>query len=209
MTTGQGAEVIQIPRVRRSSQSDESTAAVDFEKRKPRESTTTVVDIMAAVTTVQQQGSSALAPSRLTQRELYPVRHAFSIEHITALRLLALASGRLQRALTAMHSGEVLSADLEVQQVQVLLPELFCCRALGDGFGTVVNAVISVFESLDGDPLNAVQLRTISNIFEVLKDKPFLDTAQADIEVDKLTTVGLNPYPPELTKFLSSDESIR
>ena len=212
MTTGgHAAEVIPFRSIRKTSESDESTTGVYLESRKTPEPVTGLVDLLDAAGTslrVSQEGLS-IGAKGLSQRDLYPIRQAFSVEHITALRLLSLANGRLQRALAAHVSGDLLGADLEVQQVQVLLPELFCCRALGDGFGMVINAVLSAFESLSGDPLNSMQLRTLSSVLELLKDKLFLSTSQADVEIDKLIAVELNPYPPEFAHFLSCDESIR
>src|ERR1017187_672052 len=95
---------------------------------------------------------------RLTQSELYPVRHAFRPEHLTALRLLTVAVGRSKRALEAIVVSDMLAADTEIQKVQVLLPELFCCRTLGDGFTTIVNAFMSAFEALAGDTPNSNQV---------------------------------------------------
>ena len=146
---------------------------------------------------------------RLSQSDLYPARHAFSPEHIAALRLLRLAKGYSQRAIVALNDGDEIAADSETQKVQVLLPELFCCRKLGDGFGTLINALISAFESLAGDPMALVQLRAVNHVFALLLDKPFLTTDDADQELEKLEAVDLNPYPAELVDFLSSAESIR
>lgn len=149
------------------------------------------------------------SPAKLSQADLYPVRQAFSPHHIAALRLLKVARGRARRALVAMSEGDQVGADSETQKIQVLLPELFCCRSLGDGFGTVIAAILSAFEGSDGDALNSHQLTALLNTFSVLYDRPFLNTTEADEQVEQLETVGLNPYPRELTEFLSSDDSIR
>jgi hypothetical protein len=146
---------------------------------------------------------------RLSQSELYPVRHAFSPDHLTALRLLRVVVGRTERALMTLNDGDQITSDSEVQKVQVLLPELFCCRTLGDGFGTVINAAMSAFESRNGEPLNVVQLRAPNRVFKVLKDKPFMTVDEADQQVEQLEAAELNPYPPELVDFLSSGEGIR
>ena len=146
---------------------------------------------------------------KLSQSDLYPARHAFSPEHITALRLLRLALGRTQRASRALDDGDDVTADSEMQKVQVLLPELFCCRALGDGFGSVLNALMSAFECLRGNMPSILQLRTISRTFELLRDKPFLSADEADLQLEQLEGAHLNTYPPELVDFLSSGESIR
>jgi hypothetical protein len=146
---------------------------------------------------------------RLSQSELYPIRHAFSPEHITALRLLGLAVGRTQRALTAMNDGDEIAADSETQKVQVLLPELFCCRSLGDGFGSVVNGLLGAFESLQGNPPSVPQLRKLNQVFILLRDKPFLSADEADEQLGQLESVNLSPYPAELVEFLSSGEGVR
>jgi hypothetical protein len=146
-----------------------------------------------------------LSTRRLTQSELYPVRHAFSAEHIAALRLLTLSIGRSGRALRHLEEGDLVSADVEIQKLQTLLPELFCCRALGDGFGTIVNALMSAFESLSGNTPNSNQINAVRRILEMLKDRPFLTADEADAQLPLLEESGLSPYPPELMTFLSSE----
>lgn len=146
-----------------------------------------------------------LPDRRLTQSELYPVRQAFSPDHITALRLLTLAVGRSRRAIQHVENDDILAADTEIQKLQVLLPDLFCCRSLGDGFGTIINSLVSSFEGLDGDTPNAAQIRVMNKTLVLLRDKPFLTADEADEQLSSLEGVGLNPYPAELLRFLSSE----
>jgi hypothetical protein len=146
---------------------------------------------------------------RLSQDELYPVKHAYSTEHFTALKLLGVAINHINRAVQALNEEDGVTSDSEIQRVQVLLPELFCFRGLGDGFGTVINGVMSAFESLQGNAPNAVQLRILQRVFELLRSKPFLSSDEADQQLERLETASLNPYPPELVEFLSSGESVR
>jgi hypothetical protein len=147
-------------------------------------------------------------PVRLSQNDLYPARQAFSPEHITALRLLKLAIGRCQRAINA-HADDPMAADIEIQKIQMSLPELFCCRTLGDGFGTIVNALICALQNTDGNTLDEKQIRILEKVFTELRDKPFLRATEADDAVELLESNGFNPYPKELIEFLSSDQSIR
>jgi hypothetical protein len=156
--------------------------------------------------THSHKGGSA---PKLSQFDLYPVRHALSPEHVTALTLLASAVRYTELALSAMRDGDDIGADSETQKVQVLLPELFCCRALGDGFGSVVNSVMSAFESLQGNPLSLPQLRAVNQILNLLRDKPFLTVDEADQRIEQLEAVNLSPYPPELVEFLSSGKGVR
>lgn len=158
---------------------------------------------------LSQQPQSESGPfPRLSQNDLYPARQAFSPEHIMALRLLRLAIGRCQRALDA-QAEDPMASDTEIQKVQMLLPELFCCRALGDGFGTVVNALICVFQNTDGNLLDQNQIKILESVFKELRDKPFLNVTEADDFVELLESNGFSPYPTELIEFLSSEQSVR
>ena len=85
------------------------------------------------------------------------------------------------------------------------MPELFCCRALGDGFGTIINAFISAFEDLSGNTPDLNQIRVMNVVFRHLEERPFLSADEASNEVDLLESVGLNPHPAELMEFLSSE----
>jgi len=182
-----------------------SDAAISYGQKKPAETATTasLLDVQDPI--VSEEGLSRSQSLRLSQTELYPARHAFSPEHITALRLLTLAVGRSKRALDAIAADNALVADTEIQKVQVLLPELFCCRTLGDGFGTIVNSFMSAFEALAGDTPDVDQIRAINRVLQVLKEKPFLSADEADDQVEVLESAGLSPYPSELVEFLSSD----
>ena len=158
---------------------------------------------------LSQQAQAERGPfPRLSQNDLYPARQAFSPEHIMALRLLRLAVGRCQRAIGAV-AEDPMGADTEIQKVQMLLPELFCCRALGDGFGTVVNALICVFQNTDGNILERNQIKILESVFKELRDQPFLNVTKADDLVDLLESNGFSPYPTELIEFLSSEQSVR
>lgn len=182
----------------------ENTTAIESDgARKPVESVTVPVDAELEMPTAGREDK--LSTRRLTQSELYPVRHAFSAEHIAALRLLTLSIGRSGRALRHLEEGDLVSADVEIQKLQTLLPELFCCRALGDGFGTIVNALMSAFESLSGNTPNSNQINAVRRILEMLKDRPFLTADEADAQLPLLEESGLSPYPPELMTFLSSE----
>ena len=102
-------------------------------------------------------------------------------------------------------NGELLQADTEMQKLQVLLPELFCCRSLGDGFGTIINALMSAFEGLGGDIPNAAQIVAMRRMLELLSEKPFLSVDEADQQIELFEKVGLNPYPAELLELLSNE----
>jgi hypothetical protein len=181
------------------------STTLELRKEKATESAATTVEDLQLFGGQTEPRQTA----RLSQSDLYPARHAFSREHITALRLLKIAIGRSRRALEAHRENDLMAADIEIQKLQALLPELFCCRALGDGFGTIINALICVFQNVDGNALNGNQVRMLESVFQRLRDKPFLSTVEADDAVELLESARFNPYPIELIEFLSSDQSVR
>jgi hypothetical protein len=189
---------------RRPTLSRDTTFGVE-ERKGIEDFATKVVDDLAPSRGSQRQPDQAV---RLSQNDLYPARQAFSPEHITALRLLRLAIGRCQRAMNVL-TDDLMAADIEIQKIQMSLPELFCCRALGDGFGTSVNALICAFQNTEGNTLEQNQIRILEKVFKELRDKPFLSATEADDLVELLESNGFDPYPKELIEFLSSDQSIR
>lgn len=180
-------------------------AAVESGQKKPPETVAASSRFDVRDLSISEVGTKGPQGLRLTQAELYPVRQAFRREHITALRLLTLAIGRTKHALNAAAADNVVGADTQIQKLQVLLPELFCCRRLGDGFGTIINSLMSAFEALSGNTPDVRQIRAMTAVLQVLKEKPFLSADEADDQVDILESVGLSPYPAELVEFLSSE----
>jgi|SRR5579859_2394490 len=193
----------------RASKATSAITSVGVSKKRVESHTSFTEDLGFRASRMGGGELASLTSARLSQSELYPVRHAYSREHITALRLLRLACARMNRAMAALASEDGIAADIEVQKVQRALPELFCCRALSDGFGSMVNALMSVFESLEGNLLNEPQLRVLCRMFALLLDKPFLTADEADAHFEELEAVGLNPYPAEFVEFLSDGEGVR
>jgi hypothetical protein len=213
MATGTATNIVPIDGAAFAVRSREpvSTAIVPDIGKKRAESSTS---FEGSFTFLARAGATSDRASvkmpRLSQADLYPARHAFSPQHLAAIRLLRIAVGRTQRAMAALSEGDDIGADSETQRVQVLLPELFCCRALGDGFGMTIGALMSAFECLQGRAMSGSQLRTVNGIFSLLLDKPFLSTGEADDQLERLESAQLKTYPAELEEFLSSgDESVR
>src|ERR1700722_14145406 len=72
--------------------------------------------------------------------KLYPADKSNVLDVIAALPLLADAIGLLEKARTAMRTDPTTS-DQYWQRFQVLLPNLFKHRKIGDGYGVVINAL--------------------------------------------------------------------
>src|SRR5258707_810774 len=92
---------------------------------------------------------------------LYRAREARSSHFSSALELLARASGILDSARQAVHEGNPLESDNQFLQFQALLPKLFECRTIGEGFANIINAIQIGIANLNGQPLDAVQLNAV------------------------------------------------
>ena len=91
---------------------------------------------------------------------------------------------------------DLISSDDSIQRFQALLPELFCCRGLGDGFGAVINSIFHAIGNMDDTPMNESQLRAILNILRRIYTEPFIEYDEAVEEIMHLETVGFEVSPP-------------
>jgi hypothetical protein len=94
--------------------------------------------------------------------------------------------------------GDHISADDAVQRFQALLPELFCCRSLGDSFATIINALFHGLKNLNGLPVSETQIVQILTSIRVLRRRPFLEYPEALAVVARLEAMNLRVDPPGL-----------
>ena len=120
----------------------------------------------------------------------------------TALRLLRHAEDHLQFAQTEARAGHRAMADDSFYAVKALLPELFCCRAIAEGFATLIGALLYSIENLKGQEVTEEQRATIHSCIAFLRSRPFLDEQSADGQVELLEKSGLNPDPPGLNDLM-------
>jgi hypothetical protein len=113
-----------------------------------------------------------------------------------ALRGLAAAKEAAQESLESLERGELIASDESMQRLQALLPELFYCRQLGDGYGAIVNALRFSFENAAGVPLAEDQIKAVKYVVERIRHEPFLQFEKAAALVEKLEDAGLNVDPP-------------
>jgi hypothetical protein len=135
--------------------------------------------------------------SPMTVEELYPALRAS--EYLgPALSLLREAEEQLADGVAAAEDGAVIAADDAVLRFLALLPELFCCRSLGDSFGTVVNALYHGIKNLGGMPIELPQITAARNAIKRLRQRPFLDYDEALNLVASMEAAGMNVDPPGL-----------
>ena len=92
-----------------------------------------------------------------TATELYPEIREGTSTLGRALSLLTEADSILNEAERSTGEHEEMAADDAVQRFHALLPELFCCRSLGDGFATVVLSLFHGISNLKGLPAQKVR----------------------------------------------------
>ena len=113
----------------------------------------------------------------------------------TALELLAEAIAKINEAIEHQRSSARIQADDAMQQVQVLLPELFFCRSLGDGFGTIVNSLFHGLHNLDGKPLTEPQILATRTALMAIRNEPFIGFDDAIKHVASLKLLSLKIMP--------------
>jgi hypothetical protein len=172
----------------------------------------TVFDLeQRAVPGGELAGDIIAAKGVISIDSLYPTQEGVSAELRTALRLLGLAGDRLDEALELSAAADSIGADDSVQRLAALLPELFCCRSLGDGFGGVINGIQCAWINQDGSALTRQQLEKVRWVIRRLREEPFIAELKALELLQELERAGLNVEPPGmevLTDWLDG-ESVR
>jgi hypothetical protein len=148
---------------------------------------------------VETQG--ATAPEPIAIDALY-VPGTLS-KMVTALGLLGEMSSILNEARASSNRME---ADRLMQRAQPILPKLFECRSVGDGFGSIVNALHIAFRNLNGKPLTAEQVNVIWRVIRELRKYPAMPLETGVAKIEELEESGLPVDPPELAALLEAIE---
>jgi hypothetical protein len=151
---------------------------------------------------------SPATSGRISIDDLYPGLGA-SETLSRSLSLLAQAQERINEANEQIKLQNPVAADDAMQRLQAFLPELFCCRTLGDGFGAIINAVLLGLQNSEGQPLNERQIEVIGRALRTVRNEPFLSFESALQVIEKLNEADLRTNPqafPYLADWLSDDE---
>jgi hypothetical protein len=136
-----------------------------------------------------------LSGSIIDTKDLYPLytEHSFLS---SAIQLLEEGIKYLNESIKMLNKDDLLSSDDALQRFQALLPELFCCRNLGDGFGAVVNSIFHSLKNLDGIPLNGKQLEAVLKTVRRIYTEPYIAFNEAVEEIMSLENTELEMEPP-------------
>ncbi len=81
--------------------------------------------------------------------------------------------------------------------MQAVLPELFCCRSIGDGFAAIINAVFHGLKNSKSDAVSEKQIQQIRLVLQRIRIEPFIDFQRATEQILKLEDVGFTVEPEE------------
>lgn len=99
---------------------------------------------------------------------------------------------------------DVFGSDNAILHATSVFEELFCCRSIGDNFGTIVSAIYHSFANRDhGKLFTFSQLNKIHSILRMLRSEPFLDTNRAVDAVMALEDEGLSVDPAYFGEMMS------
>lgn len=139
----------------------------------------------------------------LRPNELYPFADVNDAVLFQALELLGECIGVLESAQSIDPSSDYIGFDEEMMQARALLKDLFDLRSLGDGFGSVVNAILWSLKNKDTETLNRKQLSIVLESLKELKRKPLMHFDTAMSVVDQLEEADLIVEPSVLDDLIS------
>ena len=116
---------------------------------------------------------------------------------VMVIRLLQAARKYLNEAMESAKREDWFASDNAMMLFENLLPELFCCREIGDGFGLIINDLNVILKN-KYQPFNLSQISIIYNVVTSLYHRPFLDFDQALDKIEVFRKNGLNPDIAEL-----------
>jgi len=154
------------------------------------------------------RGQTAQAAALIEIDQLYPATETGRPDVFKALQLLADGISALERARVAARNNDPITADRFVLRFQLMLPGLFSCRKVGDGYALIVNSLHFAFINQHGMPLTPDQMTAVWRILRELRTRPFLSFDQGLVYVTELDSHGLQVDPQILSELVTdpSDE---
>lgn len=117
--------------------------------------------------------------STLSIDELYPGTDEADGSLARSKQVLRTCIRYSRNAQQYAEEDEWLKSDNEMVHVQNRLPDLFTYRDLGDGFGMVVDALLTAFENQNDMPCTLPQIKAVRRVLADLRDRPFMSSRKA------------------------------
>lgn len=137
--------------------------------------------------------TESLNPVRI--ESLYPASNDLRPELAKAFELLTEGISILDKSILSFEENDLISSDDYTNRCRALLPELFCCRSLSEGFASIINAAFHSIANMQGLPLDKLQLTAMRNILKRLYSEPFIGIDEAIDEIITLEEVNLDVEP--------------
>jgi len=115
---------------------------------------------------------------------------------IQAIRLIHECIENLHSAERIDSNLDFIGYDEKVMRLKDLLRKLFMLRSIGDGFGSVVSAIIWGLKNQEPEALARPQISVILDVLGQLRKKPMLHFDSSMNLLDHLEDAGLNIEPP-------------
>lgn len=141
----------------------------------------------------------------LGPNELYSFSDDDDAAIFQGIQLLTRCTGILLAAQQINPEEDYIGFDENMMQLRATLRGLFALRTLGDGFASVVNAVLWSLKNKDTETLDKKQLSSILEAVSELKRKPLMHFDTAMSIVDQLEETGLIVEPSMLDELVSSE----
>jgi hypothetical protein len=150
--------------------------------------------------------------SQASMEDLYPLSSQMRPELARAWSLLDEGLAYIGNAIKSLQEhDDVMASDDAIMNFQALLPELFFCRTIGEGFTTIITSVNHAIVNFDGAPLTIPQLKSLNAIIRRLRTEIYISDDEANDEVIKLQEIGFRVDPKYISSLVEilTDESIR
>jgi len=133
--------------------------------------------------------------------KLYPL--GGTSPHIaTTFSLLDEVVEKLDEAIEATENGDTIGSDNSILHIQSILPELFCCRSIGEGFAAIINAVYHGINNHGPNTLfSEPQLVTLRVVMNKLSEQPFMQFDEGLDLIMKLEDNGFEVEPDHYSTF--------
>lgn len=113
------------------------------------------------------------------------------------------AISHAKAALEALDNDNTVVSDDEMMHVRVLCARLFPLQQnFGDGFGIVLNSILSAIENRKGAPMTRRQIVTITSALKLIRARPRLDVAVAIEAVTAMELEQLEVDPAGTDKLI-------
>ena len=152
-------------------------------------------------------GSLAAAGREVAVRDLYPALAEVGPSRLAdAIRLFEEARRDVEEALQHLDGGDTLGADDALMRFRALLPELFACRELGDGFAMVIGALIVAFHRHATESMTEPEIRAVRGALAQAQREPYMVEEVGSNTVDALEDAGLQVRLSGLDRLLDDGE---